>query len=91
MAMVTHGLVRVAHGGDRAGLVDHAHDHAAVHVAERVGVLGQSSVDAEIDARRALGDFLVMIGHVTLTLPGRFCGVRCGGASVRPRLVSASA
>jgi hypothetical protein len=33
--------LRVSHGGDRTCLVDHLHDQAAVHVAERVGVLRQ--------------------------------------------------
>jgi hypothetical protein len=34
-------LLRVPHRDDRACFVDHLHDHAAVHVTERVGVLGQ--------------------------------------------------
>lgn len=35
-----HALVRVAHGGQRTGLVDQLHDVAAVHVAGHVGVDG---------------------------------------------------
>ena len=62
------GTLRVAHGADRAGLVDQLHDHAAVHVAERVGVLRQHQL---VQRERAIcaGRFLRCVRVMGRPLP----------------------
>jgi len=51
----------VTHGADRAALIDQAHDHAAMNIAERVGVLGRHQV-MQGDARKG-GRFFRCEGH----------------------------